>query len=1055
MTFSSTARRWRRLTSLLGLLGSLSVPALAQTPGVGIGATTFTPDASALLELRSITQGVLAPRMTAAQRNAIASPAPGLLVYQTDGAQLGLWQNQGTTTTPDWQRVGDNLGNHTATQHLVTGSYELRRTSTSPGVGVGSNGGLQMGMATGNNIYLGYDAGLNTTTGLYNTFMGYLSGRSNTTGSGNVFYGFHSGINNTSGSANYFSGYQAGQSNNTGQFNHFVGYQSGWENTSGGSNYFSGFQAGYRNTTGSYNQFIGYQAGYSNTTGQYNHFSGFNSGLANLTGNHNTFSGTYSGNRNTVGSSNVFVGHESGDDNTTGNNNVFVGPESGAGNVTGSNNYAFGYQAGPMADGLTNAGAIGHRARVGQSNSLVLGGTGSDAVRVGIGTSTPTQALEVAGQVYSSTGGFRFPDGTVQTTAAATAAPVTTTASNGLTKTGNDIALGGALTAATQLAINGNSLGFINGGGAGTVDQVSYAATAAGNPSTPTWQTFTPGVAGQLTRLELPMRSITGASITTDVTVSVYSGATTSGTPVAVATKSATFPHTTEGTTVAFDFATAPALVAGATYTFQLTAPTAVSARQSCEGIYPGGRDAFAASCDLLFRTYMRSDASTVLALNATGNVGVGTAAPTQKLEVAGSVKLSGAGNGLHFPDGTVQTTAAASGSSATADNGLTKTGNNIALGGALTQPTRVVTGTNSLSFLSNDGTGSFVDQENTIGSAGASMGGWQSFTPSVTGELMTFETGYNGTGSTVFTVALHAGTGTGSTPLYSFTQPTTIPTNGSMTVFTFPAPPTVTAGQVYTVSVIPSTSLGSWRLNYANSYAGGRSFNAPDWDLAFRTTMRTGTATTLALSGSGQVGIGTAAPTQKLEVAGQVYSSTGGFRFPDGTVQTTAAVAPAATTASNGLTKTGDDIALGGTLAANTVVIQANKSFSFTGGNVGLAVNSSAEVTSPVTVGSALAVPFVETSTGSSLTLTSLHHTVRRVNSCNAITLPDPSTCRGRVYTLINSTAGGTTNLTLTVSGGASIYDDVLGSAVSTLASAKRLTVQSSGTTWIVISRD
>lgn len=39
------------------------------------------------------------------------------------------------------------------------------------------------------------------------------------------------------------------------------------------------------------------------------------------------------------------------------------------------------------------------------------------AGRVGIGTTSPSQALSVAGTIYSSTGGLRFPDGTTQTSA--------------------------------------------------------------------------------------------------------------------------------------------------------------------------------------------------------------------------------------------------------------------------------------------------------------------------------------------------------------------------------------------------------------------------------------------------------------------------------------------------------------------------------------------------------------------------------------------------------------------------------------------------------------
>ena len=57
------------------------------TPGVPeikVGIGTAAPDASAALDITSAAKGFLMPRMSSAQRVAIASPATGLLVYQTD-----------------------------------------------------------------------------------------------------------------------------------------------------------------------------------------------------------------------------------------------------------------------------------------------------------------------------------------------------------------------------------------------------------------------------------------------------------------------------------------------------------------------------------------------------------------------------------------------------------------------------------------------------------------------------------------------------------------------------------------------------------------------------------------------------------------------------------------------------------------------------------------------------------------------------------------------------------------------------------------------------------
>jgi hypothetical protein len=56
---------------------------------VGIGTTT--PDASALLDVQSTTQGVRMPNMTTTQKNAIASPALGLMVFDTTLAKLSVY----------------------------------------------------------------------------------------------------------------------------------------------------------------------------------------------------------------------------------------------------------------------------------------------------------------------------------------------------------------------------------------------------------------------------------------------------------------------------------------------------------------------------------------------------------------------------------------------------------------------------------------------------------------------------------------------------------------------------------------------------------------------------------------------------------------------------------------------------------------------------------------------------------------------------------------------------------------------------------------------------
>jgi hypothetical protein len=81
---------------------------------VMIGSTT--PEASSVLTIESTNQGILIPRMTLAQRDAIATPATGLLIFQADDA-VGFyyydgikWTNLASSNTnsgSSGSRVGD------------------------------------------------------------------------------------------------------------------------------------------------------------------------------------------------------------------------------------------------------------------------------------------------------------------------------------------------------------------------------------------------------------------------------------------------------------------------------------------------------------------------------------------------------------------------------------------------------------------------------------------------------------------------------------------------------------------------------------------------------------------------------------------------------------------------------------------------------------------------------------------------------------------------------------------------------------------------------------
>ena len=66
--------------------------------GSSVGIGTLSPNASAALEVNSTTKGFLLPTMTQTQRNAISTPATGLLIYQSDNTP-GFYYYNGSAWT--------------------------------------------------------------------------------------------------------------------------------------------------------------------------------------------------------------------------------------------------------------------------------------------------------------------------------------------------------------------------------------------------------------------------------------------------------------------------------------------------------------------------------------------------------------------------------------------------------------------------------------------------------------------------------------------------------------------------------------------------------------------------------------------------------------------------------------------------------------------------------------------------------------------------------------------------------------------------------------------
>jgi hypothetical protein len=296
----------------LGLLLALVSQSGAQ---VAVNANSTPPHSSAMLDVSSTGKGILVPRMSTAQRNAIAAPATGLLVYDSTVHQFIFYNGTAWAAIPNgpggtgsWTVNGNNQ------YSAVSGNVGIGTTAPADKLHIVGNlridGGKISFTNTGSSVFIGDNAGLNDDlTSNANTFVGHNSGRSNSTGDANSFLGYNAGLSNTTGGWNASFGYNSLSANTTGALNTAVGKDALSLNTINSDNTALGARA-LRDNKGDNNVAIGSRALLSAISVSNTVAIGKEAGLNNLSGTGNVFLGHNVG-ANETGSHKLYIDNSS------------------------------------------------------------------------------------------------------------------------------------------------------------------------------------------------------------------------------------------------------------------------------------------------------------------------------------------------------------------------------------------------------------------------------------------------------------------------------------------------------------------------------------------------------------------------------------------------------------------------------------------------------------------------------------------------------------------------------------------------------------------------
>lgn len=265
------------------VVASIMATTLQQTAtsqSLSVNTTGAVANVSSILDVSSTAKGVLIPRMDKTAKGLIATPANGLLVYQTGPDSIGFhyydlpntkWvyinASGFSTDTTAWKITGNS--NITSSNFLgTTNDTALRfRVRNTPSGIVDSASG---------NTGLGYSSLLTMASGINNTALGVSALRNDNLGTGNVAIGRNAMLTNRNGGYNTVVGHTALINNDSSYYTTAIGYNALLNHKNGYWNTAVGMQSLFTDSTGQQNTGLGVQALYLNKTGSFNTAMGTN-----------------------------------------------------------------------------------------------------------------------------------------------------------------------------------------------------------------------------------------------------------------------------------------------------------------------------------------------------------------------------------------------------------------------------------------------------------------------------------------------------------------------------------------------------------------------------------------------------------------------------------------------------------------------------------------------------------------------------------------------------------------------------------------------------------